>query len=67
VLCGSATGLTSRQRLFDSHIAAVPRSKYNGTSDDPTGTMNFRSADAATLESDESSDDEHQRQEGEQN
>jgi hypothetical protein len=67
VLCGSATGLTSRQRLFDSHIAAVPRSKYNGTSDDSTGTMNFRSADAATLESDESSDDEHQRQEGEQN
>ena len=29
--------------------------------------MNLRSADAATLESDESSDDEHQRQEGERN
>jgi len=59
--------LTRRQRLFDSYIAAVHRSKYNGTSDDPTGTMNFRSADAATLETDESGDDEHQRQECEQN
>jgi hypothetical protein len=67
VLCGSATGLTRRQRLFDSYIAAVHRSKYNGTIDGPTGTMNFRSADAATLETDESGDDEHQRQECDQN